>query len=174
MISTASRVHMGPRGPTCHVRHTYLTPNVIRFLSVRTHARRILDKTYRNVNMFVYRINCRHFGGSRAPCPPFPPSPPVGFHAFSILGHARPNGIRVLEGEILPGHPTSRSHNTPFGPSRRLLPVPVRVNVTSYPDAWRACVACVVCTRAAGRVLVIVCMCVHGTMCLASSFELIN
>ena len=139
---------MGPGGPTCHVRHTYLTPNVIRFLSVRTHARRSLDKTGRNVNMFVYRINCRPFGGSRAPCPPFSPSPPVGFHAFSIFGHARPNGIRVLEGEVLSGRYTFRSNNTPFGPSRRIPPVPVRTNVTSYPNAWRACVACVAWTRA--------------------------
>ena len=90
MISTASRVHMGPRGPTCHVRHTYLTPNVIRFLSVRTHARRFLDKTYRNVNMFVYRIICRPFGGSRAPCPTLCPLSTGRIPRVSRIGSRTP------------------------------------------------------------------------------------
>ena len=39
MLQTSSTVHTGPGAPNCHVRHVHLTPNVIRSLSVRKHAR---------------------------------------------------------------------------------------------------------------------------------------
>ena len=159
------------------MRAVRIAPATYVFLSDRTHVRRNPDKTDRNVNMFVYHITCRPFGGSRAPCPP-PLSPlhplyrsdstrdpiwprtPERDTRTGGWGIARASHFPLIQDHVL-GFPTCSPSGSPY-----------ECHVLYYPV--RACVACVVCTRAAGRVLVIVCMCANGTMCLASSFELIN
>lgn len=88
--------------PRVHVRDTYLTPNVIRF--------RMTGRTPGEVgrNPTVCEHVCskqalptlRGFSGTLSTLPSLVR---IGLCAFSILGYARPNGIRVLYDWVLPG-----------------------------------------------------------------------
>jgi hypothetical protein len=89
-------------GPTCHVRHVYLTPNVIRSLSCRRTPGE-LGRTPTVCKDVCVPGACLTFHN---PCPPLPASPlrlAVGLCAFPILGHARPIGRRALYDGVLPG-----------------------------------------------------------------------
>ena len=179
-VSDAFYGFQGPYGPwggrlvTCAIR---IAPAMYVSVCVRTHARRFLDKACRNVNMFVYRIHCRPFGGSRAPCPPLSSSPPLSTGRIPCVFHfgsrtperdTRTGGRDIARASHFPLIQDPLSGFPTYSPSAS----PCECHV--LPERMRACVACVAWTRAAGRVLVIARTVRHGTMCLAYCFELIT